>query len=190
MKTLYTLLLVSLLCGCGKKDECESKKYVATPEIVRKSIPYQDKTAVIFETNNGKRITAIVNRKEWVDHTSRDICDEVIYITLNTPEKAGFIDVRQRASSNLEPTLTVLMYSPEDYGKTNQIDILFSSDGRMSSYLGGRMSTFYETLTINGKVYNKVVEMIEPSGLRAFYNATHGVIQFQTPDGIITTRTN
>lgn len=192
MKTLCILLFVSLLYGCGKKDECESKQYFATPEIIRKSIPYQDKTAVIFETNNGKKITAIVNRKDWVDRLSRDFCEEIIHVNLNTPEKPGFIEIVQRASYDRKPnpTLHINMYSPEDYAKGNQIDILFSSDGKMSSYLGGRTSTFYETLTINGKVYNKVVEMIEPNGLQAFYNATHGVIQFKTPDGIITTRTN
>ena len=190
-----SLIWLSLfLIGC-KEDPCKDREYQPINPVIADHIPYSDGQTVKFKTSDGGNFTAIAERVSEVNRPDAPlICQDYLYVTLKTGGSL-FAEYVERGSVVKDNILQLSLYTLRT-GSGDGLFISVSDDGIMYSEMPSTQSVQHTTLEIDGISYNEVLEITydvesfpkDEDLTQIFYNKTHGIIQYTTYNGLVTTR--
>jgi hypothetical protein len=192
MKLFFAVFLIlTISYSCKKKDECSDRVSQPLNEVVVKSIPYQDRQIVVFNTNKQGTISTVVERKFLIIRPTRPmVCEEYLEVNLKrSVTNTNLISFLVRGSSSAD---SVVQFDITPYGDFyNIIQFVTHENGIMNSFLFNGKSIFHDTYTFNNISYNKVLELYWENQAdvryinRLYYNTEFGILQYETKDGLI-----
>ena len=196
MKSLLpAAIAILLVLNCCKKDQCHGHTYESLGQKTKNNIPYQNGQIVSFKTNQSTTFNASVKRSFEVLKFEIPLnCEEYAEVDLTCTDCEGnFMQFILRGCCGGDSIVQVAISSNRN-GRSNIFQYNVKPDSSMQSTLLTGSSIFHDTLTIDGKPYNKVLEVLQPDWLdpqdiiQLFYNSQYGVIGFKTRNGLIISR--